>query len=395
MNFVLFKAEYAVIHWDTKILTDLTGEEKVDRIPVILSQRSGSQLLGIPKMNSGTGAESANAVFDLAVTWNIVNKIVAMVFDTTAANTGEYNGACVLLEKKIGRSLLALACRHHIFEIIVGSIVTSLLGPTNGPTLPIFVRFKKNWNSIDKTKFEPGINDEIMKKALGDIQDDIIIFCQNEIKKEIARHDYEELLQLVLIFLGGYSKKMTFREPTTIHQARWMANLIYSLKMFMFKGQFKMSSKEVQALRRIIVYTIRYHVKAWFLCTHAINAPNHDLSLMKSLYEYRKIDREMSELAVKKFCNHLWYLSDECIAFAVFDPEVPVAEKREMTQQILNYDAETDEEKPQNNKRYKLMPSQLSNFCKMNLHEFITLNTMAFFDRFDISKAFLSTDPSN
>lgn len=390
-----FKAEYAVIQWDTKILMDLTGKDKVDRIPVILSQRSGSQLLGIPKMSSGTGAASANAVFDLAVYWNVVNKVVAMIFDTTAANTGEYNGACVLLEQKIGRSLLPLACRHHIFEIIVGSIVTFLLGPTNGPTLPIFVRFKKNWKSIDRTKFEPGINDEIMKNALDDIQDDIIIFCQNEIKKEIARHDYEELLQLVLIFLGGHTTKMTFREPTTIHQARWMANLIYSLKMFMFKSQFKMSSKEVQALRRIIVYTIRYHVKAWFLCTYAVTAPNHDLNLMKSLYEYRKIDREMSELAVKKFCNHLWYLSDECIALAIFDPEVPVGEKRKMAQQILNYDTETDDETPPNAKRYKLMPSQVSNFCKMSLHDFITPNTLAFFDRFDISKAFLSTDPLN
>lgn len=375
-------------------MTDLTGKDKVDRIPVILSQKSGSQLLGIPKMNSGTGAESADAVFNLAVAWKVLNEIVAMIFDTTAANTGEYNGACVLLEQKIGRSLLALACRHHIFEIIVGNIVTSLLGPTNGPTLPIFIRFKKNWKSIDKTKFEPGINDEIMKNALGDIQDDIIIFCQNEIKKEISRHDYEELLQLVLIFLGGYSKKMTFRDPGAVHQARWMANLIYSLKMFMFKSQFKMSSKEVQALRRIIVYTIRYHVKAWFLCSYAITAPNHDLNFMKSLYEYRKIDREMSELAVKKFCNHLWYLSDECIAFAIFDPEVLLAEKRKMAQQILNYDTETDEEKPPNVKRYKLMPSQVSNFCKMSLNDFITPNTVAFFDRFDISKAFLSTDPS-
>lgn len=346
-------------------------------------------------MNSGTGADSANAVYDLAVAWKVVNALVAMIFDTTASNTGQYNGACVLLEQKIGRTLLALACRHHIFEIIVGSIVIRLLGPTNGPTLPIFVRFKKSWNAIDKTKFEPGINDEFMKNALVDIQDDIIIFCQNEIKKDIARHDYEELLQLVLIFLGGYSKKMTFREPTTIHQARWMANLIYSLKMFIFRSQFKMSSKEIQALRRINIYTIRYHVKAWFRCNYAINAPSHDLSFMKNLYEYRKIDREMSELAVKKFCNHLWYLSDECVAFAIFDQEVPVAEKKKMAQQMLAYDAERDEEKPPSLKRYRLLPSQISNFSQMSLHEFITPNTGAFFDRFNISKSFLSTDPSN
>lgn len=72
-------------------------------------------------------AVSANAVFDSAVEWNFVDKIFAMIFDTTAVNTGQNNGACVLLEHKIGRSLLPLACRHHIFEIIAGNIVNFLL----------------------------------------------------------------------------------------------------------------------------------------------------------------------------------------------------------------------------------------------------------------------------
>lgn len=383
-----------MIQWDTKILPDIAGNEKVDRMPVIISQRSGSQLLGIPKLNSGTGAACANAVYDLAVDWKTNDSLVGMNFDTTASNTGEFNGACVLLEQKLGRSLLPLACRHHIFEIIVGSIVTTQLGPTNGPTLPIFSRFKKCWKSIDQNKYSPGINDEIMQRALGDVQDDIIIFCQNELSKKIVRHDYEEFLQLILIFLGGFTKKESFRVPGAVHQARWMANLIYSLKMFMFQGEFKMSKKEIQALRRIIIYTIRYHVKAWFKCSDAISAPSHDLNFMKDIYEYRKIDREMSKLAVKKFSNHLWYLSDETIALALFDPQVSLDEKRKMAQELISYDRETDEEKPPNAKRYQLLPNQISSFCEMSLHNFVTPNTGALFDRFKISRSFLTIDPS-
>lgn len=182
--------------------------------------------------------------------------------------------ACQLLEQEIGRTLLPFACRHHIFEIIVGKIVTTFLGPTNGPTFPIFNRFKKAWKTIDKTKYIPGMNDQKIKNALADVQDDLIIFCQNEMKKEIVRHDYQELLQLVLIFLGDYTKNVSFRELIAIHQARWMANLIYSIKMFLFRDQFEMTNKELQALRRIIVYTIRCHVKAWFQSTDVIKAPN-------------------------------------------------------------------------------------------------------------------------
>lgn len=382
------------MRWDTKILPDITGKDKVDRIPVIISQRSGSQLLGIPKISSATGAAQANAVYTLLENWGLIASIIGLSFDTTASNTGILNGACTILEQEIGRTLLPFACRHHIFEIIVGKIVTTFLGPTNGPTLPIFIRFRKAWKTIDKTKYSPGMNDEKIKNALKDVQDDIIIFCQNEMKKEMVRHDYQELLQLVLIFLGGYTKNVSFRELIAIHQARWMANLIYAIKMFLFRDQFEMTSKEMQALRRIIVFTIRCHVKAWFQSTDVIKAPNHDLCFVKELYEYRKIDAETSKIAIEKFCNHLWYLNDEFAAFALYDPQVSMDEKRKMAEVLLGYINHTDTEKPPANKRYPLKPSQISNFCKMNLHEFITPNTVTFFDRFNISTHFLTEDPS-
>lgn len=124
--------------------------------------------------------------------------IVGMCFDTTASNTGVLNGACVLLEQKIGRPLLALACRHHIFEIILGAVFSIKLGPTTGPAYTIFSRFQKEWKQIDKQKFQPGISNELVKKSLADVGDDIIMFCKRELEKPIIRHDYQELLQSVI-----------------------------------------------------------------------------------------------------------------------------------------------------------------------------------------------------
>jgi len=44
--------------------------------------------------------------------------------------------------------------------------------------------------------------------------------------------DYRELLQLVLIFLGRKQLQgVTLRAPGPMHQARWMAKAIYSLKI--------------------------------------------------------------------------------------------------------------------------------------------------------------------
>lgn len=71
----------------------------VDRIPVVLSQKCGFQLLGVPKIDSTTGCEMADAVFSIANEWNVADNIIGMSFDTTNSNSEEYNGACVLLEQ--------------------------------------------------------------------------------------------------------------------------------------------------------------------------------------------------------------------------------------------------------------------------------------------------------
>jgi len=74
--------------------------------------------LGVPKLTAGTEEQEAEAVFGLLNQWRLVNKVQATSFDTTAGNTGRLNGACTLLEKKMGHDLLWLACRHHVMELI-------------------------------------------------------------------------------------------------------------------------------------------------------------------------------------------------------------------------------------------------------------------------------------
>ncbi|CAG5073392.1 Protein of unknown function, partial [Cotesia congregata] len=43
-----------VVHWDGKILQDITGSKSVDRLPILLTAFGIEQLLGVPKMDSGT-----------------------------------------------------------------------------------------------------------------------------------------------------------------------------------------------------------------------------------------------------------------------------------------------------------------------------------------------------
>lgn len=69
-----------------------------------------------------------------------------------------------------------------------------------------------------------------------DSGDDIIQFCKDELKKEIIRHDYQELLELALAFLGaGTTHKISFRAPGAMHHAMWMSKAL-CLKIYLFRN---------------------------------------------------------------------------------------------------------------------------------------------------------------
>ncbi|KAK2702108.1 hypothetical protein QYM36_019238 [Artemia franciscana] len=110
-----------VVHWDGKLIPDLIGKEKVDRLPVLVSGKEVLQLLTVAKLPSGTGEAQASAVFGAIEDWGIPGNIRAMCFDTRSSNTGRISGACVLLEQQLGKELLSLACRHHIMELVIGA----------------------------------------------------------------------------------------------------------------------------------------------------------------------------------------------------------------------------------------------------------------------------------
>ena len=75
-------------------------------------------MLGVPKITSRTGHEQSCAVLKTLEDWALSSRIQAMCFDTTASNTGRKMGTCTLLQQKLERNVLHVACRHHIMELI-------------------------------------------------------------------------------------------------------------------------------------------------------------------------------------------------------------------------------------------------------------------------------------
>lgn len=77
------------VHWDGKIVHTLTGTENIERIAILVTGASSSQLLGAPAMQESTGQAIAETVVQHLGDWDIAGNVKAMSFDTTSVNSGD------------------------------------------------------------------------------------------------------------------------------------------------------------------------------------------------------------------------------------------------------------------------------------------------------------------
>jgi len=366
------------VHWDGKLLPALTGTEKVDRLPVLVSGVGISKLLGVPKLSSGTGQAMAKAVVDCLDDWNIRNRVQALSFDTTSSNTGNKLGACTLIEVQIGRELLHLACRQHIIEIVAEKVFTSCNIPSTGPDILLFKPFQQHWKFIDKNNFE------VLKINETD-RVQIITFFTHELEVTQPRDDYRELLEVSIIYVSGTPPRgRRFLQPGALHRARWMARVIYAIKLCLFQSQFHMTANEKVGIKRFAVFGVSLYVHSWFHAPHAAAAPANDLAWLKKMTLYD--DKDISNAAVKTFSRHLWYLSETLVPLSVFDENISVSIKRDMVKALNNKESQKPEKRV-------AVDVTASSFYDMTVANFVTKKSLHFFEALNLDASFLTVDP--
>ena len=306
----------------------------VERLPIIVTTKNIEQIIGVSILQRSTGEEQATAVYNALDEWGLLDVVQGLCCDTTSSNTGRLNGACIRIEQKLDKDLLYLPCRHHIYELVLRSVFeTKIPQVTTSPSIPLFKNFQKKWIDIDSSNFISGLEDQYCSNAIENIREDILNFVRTQLETKNSRDDYNEFLELVLIFIGeNFEKKIKIHPPGAMHQARWMARAIYCLKIFIFRHQYHISATEKKAIREVCIFIATFYVKAWFTCTLPIKAPNLDLQFIKSLKSYEIVDSQISTAAIKKICNHLWYLSEEAAALSFFDESIPFETKHLMVE---------------------------------------------------------------
>ena len=228
-----FSCKNGQINFDGKLLTDLGGFGKVNRLAVVAAQEKDNQLLCVTKTDDSTEKTEAEAVGKALEDWGLKESIIACGFDTTSSNTGIHKGSCVLLQDILQRQLLWLACRHHIMELLVKAAYHQVFGDSKSPDVKLFSILKdpSTWNSLNLVDFRLPTIPQAYKNNVDSLLSFINKQLDEENAAEISRGDYKEFLMLAKIFLGGSIDRKngyTFQlsRPGADHHARWISKCI-------------------------------------------------------------------------------------------------------------------------------------------------------------------------
>lgn len=377
---------FLIVHWDGKLISDDVACKKVDRLPILVSSDQFTKLINVPALQNQKANTIARAVYASLKDWGLLDLINALCCDTTNVNLGDKGGAAILLEQLMDKDLLYLACRRHVLELLLRAAFEQKFPGTTGPDVPMFRRFREQWPTFNVNDFESGFNG--LETSLKNEVPHIVESINDFLKEQQPRNDYRELLELSLVFLG-FGEEITFKKPGAIHHARWMSKAIFSIKMFLFRTAFKMSKSDQDKLYAVCKFIVFRYLTHWYTAPLAISAPNNDLKLIKSLIEFKNIDKSISDATLHKFRNHLWYLSPELTILSLFDTDVEITTKQKIVSSLENKPSSDEEDIV---KKFDPSDEGIRALGNKTLDYFTNSQSLNFFRRFGLDCRFLKMD---
>ena len=149
----------------------------------------------------GSGRDIALNILDSIKNNGLENhKFAAMVFDTTAKNSGKLKGAAKILEALLDTKMLYLGCNHHVLEIALNANWVNLFGETKSPDNAECKQFKEAWKELDLNMVVdilPDMTDEAFlsfKESFIKIMTSILE--DPDTRDNLPRDDYRECAEL-------------------------------------------------------------------------------------------------------------------------------------------------------------------------------------------------------
>ena len=217
-----------------------------------------------------------------------------------------------------------------------------MFGESNAPDNLFFKTFKAQWPSVDKDVFETlDLTDSSV--WLQQQRDDALSFMRTVLsrpKEYLPRNDYRELAELTMIVLGETPPRgVHISCPGAHHKARWMATIIYAMKMFMYGPQLNYEADDWGKLRSLVTFFAIFYSPYWFSCTRAIEAPANDFRFIHTMSLLMvNGDQEVAKLveaAKKKLKSHGWYLTEENVVFSLFNEKISDSVRADIAKALM------------------------------------------------------------
>jgi hypothetical protein len=163
-----------------------------------------------------------------------------------------------------------------------------------------------------------------------------------------------------------------------------MAKVIYAIKIWLFRDQFRLTASEEKGIRDLAVFAVIIYLRAWMTAPLAIEAPLNDFTLMRQLLRYP--NTAVSTATSKKLGLHLWYLSEELVGMALFDSRLSSESKTLMLEAMRDVAPDHPPKTP--------CVESASFLSNRGLEQFCTTNSKKLFQRLALPDEFLAKDPS-
>ena len=356
----LLQEEYRkyVLCWDGKTFKSKThaGKKKPVLAVVLKCIQDGEEILvDVINMTDKSGADmECQSVIDALNELGFdITKILALVFDTTAVNSGHRTGVTVQLQCHIDHCILQIACRHHIMELVCGGAASTVYGDTESPCESVFKSFANVWHSINRQDYRTFQSTDRKLKAATEAALEMLMGWLRDSTN--LREDYKKLLELTILFLGGTfpsQYRFTFKAPGAFTHSRWMARIIYTLMIALFQHQLEHISEfaeyDLDRIWSLAAFLSLYYVRYWFLSPNLADAAVNDLEMWNNLNDIMLLSsqhirnypchfKEMAAAAQQKLNNHLWFLTERHIIFALASDRVSIAVKTQMINKLRSF----------------------------------------------------------
>ena len=78
-------------------------------------------------------------------------------------------------------------------------------------------------------------------------------------KNSSLRNDYKECAELTLVIIGYVHRKdVSHHRPGATHSDRWMSQVLYSQKIYMWADQMNYDNETVSKFHRLVTYLVLF-----------------------------------------------------------------------------------------------------------------------------------------